>query len=89
MITLETESLTDQSVKIIVTDNGTGMTDEIKDRIFEPFFTTQENGLGNGLGLAISYAIVVHQHQGQIHCISSPGRGTSFVIELPVNPPLN
>lgn len=89
MITLETEAITDQSVKIIVTDNGAGMTDEIKDHIFEPFFTTKENGLGNGLGLAISYAIVVHQHQGQFHCISSPGRGTSFVIELPVNPPLN
>lgn len=89
MITLETEAITDQSVKIIITDNGVGMTDEIKDHIFEPFFTTKENGLGNGLGLAISYAIVVHQHQGQLHCLSSPGRGASFVIELPVNPPLN
>lgn len=89
MITLETEAIADRLVKIIVTDNGAGMTDDIKDRIFEPFFTTKENGQGNGLGLAISYAIVVHQHQGQLTCISSPGRGTSFVIELPVNPPLN
>lgn len=89
MITLETEAIDDRLVKIIVTDNGPGMTDDIKDRIFEPFFTTKENGQGNGLGLAISYAIVVHQHQGQLTCLSSPGRGTSFVVELPVNPVLS
>jgi two-component system, NtrC family, sensor kinase len=89
VITLETEAIGDRSVKITITDNGAGMTDEVKDRIFEPFFTTKEHGRGNGLGLAISYAIVVHQHQGQFSCISSPGRGTSFVIELPVHPPLS
>jgi signal transduction histidine kinase len=89
MITLETERISDRLVKITITDNGAGMTDEIADRIFDPFFTTKENRGGNGLGLAISYAIVVHQHQGQLHCISSPGRGASFAIELPVNPPLN
>ncbi|MGB3237658.1 MAG: response regulator [Geitlerinemataceae cyanobacterium] len=89
MITLETEAIGDRLVKITITDNGGGMTDEVKDRIFEPFFTTKQNGLGKGLGLATSYAIVVHQHQGQLQCISSPGRGTSFVVELPVNPSLN
>ncbi|HIK32065.1 MAG TPA: hybrid sensor histidine kinase/response regulator [Oscillatoriales cyanobacterium M59_W2019_021] len=88
MVTLETEKIGDRLVKIIITDNGAGMSDEVKDRIFEPFFTTKENREEHGLGLAISYAIVVHQHQGQLHCISSPGRGTSVVVELPINPPL-
>ncbi len=70
-------------VKIIIKDNGTGMTPEVKRRMFDPFFTTKEVGEGTGLGLSISYGII-EQHQGNIDVISEPGRGTEFIISLPL-----
>jgi signal transduction histidine kinase len=57
----------------------------VKEKIFDPFFTTKPVGSGTGLGLAISYQIVVEKHQGQISCISAPGKGTEFIVEIPVN----
>ena len=69
-------------VRII--DNGLGMTDDVRLRIFDPFFTTKPVGKGTGLGLAISYQIVVEKHGGQLRCISTPGQGTEFVIEIPL-----
>ena len=69
-------------VKISVTDNGTGMSPEIKAKLFEPFFTTKEQGKGTGLGLATSYGIV-KQHGGWIECESDLGVGTEFSIYLP------
>jgi two-component system NtrC family sensor kinase len=70
-------------VKIIVKDNGKGMTPEVKRRIFDPFFTTKDVGEGTGLGLSISYGII-EQHQGNIDVISEPGKGTEFIISLPL-----
>ena len=69
-------------VKIIIKDNGTGMTPEVKKHIFEPFFTTKDVGKGTGLGLSISYGII-EQHNGNIDVISEPGKGTEFIISLP------
>ena len=69
-------------VKIIIKDNGKGMTPEVKKHIFEPFFTTKEVGKGTGLGLSISYGII-EQHKGNIDVISAPGKGTEFIISLP------
>jgi signal transduction histidine kinase len=72
----------DIGIKIIIKDNGKGMTPEVKKHIFEPFFTTKEVGKGVGLGLSISFGII-EQHNGNIDVISEPGKGTEFIISLP------
>ncbi|NET72355.1 MAG: GAF domain-containing protein, partial [Sphaerospermopsis sp. SIO1G2] len=69
---------------ISIADNGPGMSKEIKKRIFDPFFTTKPVGKGTGLGLAISYQIIVEKHGGIMECISEPGKGTEFWIEIPL-----
>ena len=71
-------------VVIAIADNGPGMTQEVQQRIFDPFFTTKPVGSGTGLGLSISYQIVVEKHSGKLKCISAPGEGTQFLIEIPV-----
>ena len=83
-ITITTEATTAQTVKIKITDNGIGMSEQVQNKIFDPFFTTKPVGKGTGLGLAISYQIVVERHQGQLSCISTLNQGTEFVIEIPV-----
>jgi len=69
---------------ISIADNGSGMTEVVRRRLFDPFFTTKSVGKGTGLGLSISYQIVVQKHGGTINCISVPGQGTEFVIEIPL-----
>ncbi len=69
-------------IKIIIKDNGKGMTPEVKEHIFDPFFTTKDVGQGTGLGLSISYGII-EKHNGNIDVISEPGKGTEFIISLP------
>lgn len=69
---------------IEVEDTGRGMTDEVRKRLFEPFFTTKKLGEGIGLGLSIAYDIVVHKHQGYIDVSSTPGKGTTVRVGLPI-----
>ena len=69
---------------IEVQDNGPGMTDTIRQHIFEPFFTTKELGSGTGLGLSVSYFIITERHQGTINVKTAPGKGSSFIIQLPL-----
>jgi PAS domain S-box-containing protein len=71
-------------VAIAISDNGTGMTDKVKQRIFDPFYTTKAIGSGTGMGLAISHSIIVEKHQGEINCISDVGKGTEFIIKIPI-----
>ncbi|MCB9261059.1 MAG: GHKL domain-containing protein [Flavobacteriales bacterium] len=73
----------DDWVVIKISDNGSGMPEEVKNSIFDPFFTTKEVGKGTGLGLSISYGII-EKHHGHIFVESEKGKGTTFVIELPI-----
>ncbi|MBW4496058.1 MAG: PAS domain S-box protein [Oscillatoria princeps RMCB-10] len=83
-IRIRTELLDGSRAAVRISDNGAGIPDKIKMRIFDPFFTTKPVGAGTGLGLSISYQIVVEKHKGSLSCLSAPGEGTEFVIELPV-----
>jgi len=73
-------------VEIRVTDNGSGMPEEIQSFVFDPFFTTKDVGKGSGQGLSITYNIVVDRHKGMINFESEYGKGTTFIIRLPINP---
>jgi two-component system, NtrC family, sensor kinase len=72
-------------VLIRIADNGVGMTENVRQRLFDPFFTTKPVGKGTGLGLSISYQIIVEKHGGSLKCISEPGKGTEFVIQIPIS----
>jgi len=71
-------------VEVRIRDNGPGIPEAIRDKIFQPFFTTKPTGEGTGLGLSLSYDIVVKGHGGQIRVESEGHRSTQFVISLPV-----
>jgi signal transduction histidine kinase len=71
-------------IKIEFKDNGPGMDAATKKRVFEPFFTAGKVGGGTGLGLSVSYHIIVTGHGGSITVESDPGEGTRFIISLPV-----
>ncbi len=74
-----------QSVMILIADNGCGICEAVRHRIFDPFFTTKPVGSGTGLGLAISHDIIVEKHGGKISCISTPGGGTEFILQIPTS----
>ena len=76
-------SAVNNSVRIVIRDNGPGIPDEILGSIFEPFFTTKEVGEGTGLGMSVSYFIITDKHGGTITVDSQLGKWTSFAIELP------
>jgi signal transduction histidine kinase len=70
-------------VEIRIRDNGTGIPAEVKEKMFSPFFTTKPAGEGTGLGLSLSYDIIVKQHGGSIKVDTQPGEFTEFTIVLP------
>lgn len=76
-------------VEIRIRDNGDGIPKEVKGRIFNPFFTTKPPGQGTGLGLSLSYDIVVKQHAGSIEVDTQPGEFAEFRVILPRNAATN
>jgi signal transduction histidine kinase/energy-coupling factor transporter ATP-binding protein EcfA2 len=83
-IWIRTEFSSTNHIALRIVDNGSGIQENIKARVFDPFFTTKTIGKGTGLGLSISYQIVVEKHGGQIEVISELGKGTEFVITIPI-----
>mgnify|MGYP001793369169 CR=1 FL=1 len=83
VITIRT-SADEDKVTIRIADNGPGMPEEVRSKLFNAFFTTKPEGKGTGLGLSISHQIVTETHCGDLYCLSSPGNGAEFVIELPL-----
>ncbi|WP_431655281.1 trifunctional serine/threonine-protein kinase/ATP-binding protein/sensor histidine kinase [Pantanalinema rosaneae] len=83
-IWIYTEVMNPDWIRIRFVDNGPGIPETVRHRLFDPFFTTKPVGSGTGLGLSISYQIVVDKHGGQFKCRSTIGKGTEFIIEIPV-----
>jgi two-component system NtrC family sensor kinase len=81
-VVVKTEQIDSQLI-IKVSDNGIGISDEVKAKIFQPFFTTKPTGEGTGLGLSLAYDIVTKGHGGTIEVESVEGKGTTFVVKLP------
>src|SRR5439155_2635116 len=69
-------------VEIMISDNGSGIPQNIVDKIFQPFFTTKPTGEGTGLGLSLAYDIITKEHNGTIRAESKEGEGTIFIIQL-------
>jgi PAS domain S-box-containing protein len=74
-----------ECAELRIADTGTGMTPETEARIFVPFFTTKEVGRGTGQGLSIAYAVIVEKHKGSISVETELGKGSCFVIRLPLS----
>jgi signal transduction histidine kinase len=83
-IIIRTSEIDSQWVQIAIADNGTGISEAIQKQIFETFFTTKPVDKGTGLGMSISYQIITEKHKGKLECFSTPGKGTEFVIQLPI-----
>lgn len=84
-ITIRTSLTEGGQVSISIQDNGCGMKEEVRQRVFEPFFSTKGVRQSGGLGMTISYGIIVNEHQGDIFCHSEQGVGTTIHILLPKN----
>lgn len=82
-VSISTKKIKD-SIEIKVSDNGSGISNTVKDKIFQPFFTTKPTGQGTGLGLSMSYDIITKGHGGDITVNSETGEGTTFTIILPI-----
>ncbi len=78
-----TSRLSGDMIQVHFSDDGPGMPEEVMSRAFDPFFTTKDVGKGTGLGLSICYGLI-EQHGGHIRAGSSPGKGTTIVVEIPV-----
>jgi signal transduction histidine kinase/CheY-like chemotaxis protein len=81
-IRIRTQCIAGRHVALEVADDGPGIPPALASRVFDPFFTTKPLGAGTGLGLSIAYGIV-QEHGGEIYVESQPGRGATFIMELP------
>ena len=85
IITISTQyEKENDTARIEISDNGPGMNEETRKRLFEPFYTTKPVGVGTGLGLSVSYFIITEHHGGEMYAESTPGKGTTMTIRLPI-----
>ncbi len=84
-LTITTQASDRNWVRISFRDTGIGIPAEIQDKICNPFFTTKPVGKGTGLGLSVCYGAIVQTHGGKLRCFSEVGKGTEFIVELPVS----
>ncbi|MGD1804288.1 CHASE domain-containing protein [Dapis sp. BLCC M126] len=84
IISIKTAQVDTEWITIQIADNGPGIKTDIQTRLFDPFFTTKPVGKGTGLGLSISYQIICEKHGGYLLCSSEEGKGTEFIIKLPI-----
>jgi signal transduction histidine kinase len=85
-ITIKTEAIDTNRIRITISDTGKGIAEDNLNRVFDPFYTTKPVGKGTGLGLSLSFSII-EKHHGTIDLTSQAGKGTTFTIELPVAQP--
>ena len=83
-ITIRTSRLDDEWVEIAIANTGFPIPESVQRQLFNPFFTTKPIGKGTGMGMAISYQIVVDRHQGKLLCQSAPHQDTTFIVRLPI-----
>ncbi|XZN93689.1 MAG: sensor histidine kinase [Microcoleus sp.] len=83
-ISIRTSQIEADWLEIAIADNGVGMSEQIQQRIFDPFFTTKPVGKGTGMGMSISYQIITEKHGGKLKCFSAIGKGTEFIIQIPI-----
>ena len=83
-ISIHTQVRNSNLVEVCIADNGAGIPSEVQPLMFDPFFTTKTIGKGTGLGLSISYQIVTQSHGGELRWDSQPGKGSKFIIAIPV-----
>jgi two-component system, NtrC family, sensor kinase len=84
-IQMRTQRL-EAGVRIAIVDDGPGMDEAVRNKIFDPFYTTKPVGKGTGQGLSMAYASIVQKHGGKLSVSSAPGKGSTFVIDLPEDP---
>ena len=85
IIKISTKLLDCEVVEIRISNNGPEITESVMKQLFNPFFTTKPVGKGTGLGLSIGYQIITVRHQGELQCISAPGKGAEFIIKIPIS----
>jgi signal transduction histidine kinase len=83
-IQIRTEQISPESITIHIIDNALGIPEKELVKIFDPFFTTKPIGKGTGLGLSISYQIITEKHNGKLECLSTPSKGTEFIMQIPI-----
>ncbi|MGB3767913.1 MAG: MHYT domain-containing protein [Phormidesmis sp.] len=84
-ITVRTSVIDHDWIEIAIADNGPGIPDSIQSQVFDPFFTTKPVGKGTGMGMSISYKIIVEKHCGKLEYFSNPEQGTEFFIRIPAH----
>jgi signal transduction histidine kinase len=80
-----TAKIHSENAEVTITDSGSGMPEEVQKQIFDPFYTTKEVGRGSGQGLAIVHDVITNKHGGSIYVESELGKGTTFIIQLPLS----